>query len=94
MADLVDDIGTQLIDAHNQLASDCFVMICILRGLIPFAWTFFVAQWVERDGFLIPFGTFTGIMAVFSLFIIPIICGGQADADRHCSVRCWKSVSS
>jgi hypothetical protein len=52
-------------------------MICILRGLIPFAWTFFVAQWVEKDGFLIPFGGFTAIMGGFSLLIIPIMCGGK-----------------
>ncbi|KAK4157152.1 hypothetical protein C8A00DRAFT_40385 [Chaetomidium leptoderma] len=66
-----------LIDAYDQLASDCFVMICILRGIIPFAWTFFVAQWVERNGFLVPFGGFTAIMGVFSLLIIPILCGGK-----------------
>ncbi|KAL2152143.1 hypothetical protein VTH82DRAFT_5327 [Thermothelomyces myriococcoides] len=66
-----------LIDAYDQLASDCFVMICILRGAIPFAWTFFVAQWIQRDGFLIPFGGFTAIMGVFSLLVIPIMCGGK-----------------
>jgi hypothetical protein len=67
----------QLIDAYDQLASDCFVMICILRGAIPFAWTFFVAQWIEKDGFLVPFGGFTAIMGVFSLLVIPVICGGK-----------------
>ncbi|KAL2176413.1 major facilitator superfamily domain-containing protein [Thermothelomyces heterothallicus CBS 202.75] len=66
-----------LIDAYDQLASDCFVMICILRGAIPFAWTFFVAQWIQRDGFLIPFGGFTAIMGAFSLLVIPILCGGK-----------------
>jgi hypothetical protein len=67
----------QLIDSYDQLASDCFVMICIFRGLIPFAWTFFVAQWVEKDGFLIPFGGFTAIMGVFALLTIPIIFWGK-----------------
>ncbi|KAK4239378.1 major facilitator superfamily domain-containing protein [Achaetomium macrosporum] len=66
-----------LIDAFDNLASDCFVMICILRGLIPFAWTFFVAQWVERDGFLIPFGGFTAILGGFSLLTIPILLVGK-----------------
>ncbi|KAL2163025.1 hypothetical protein VTH06DRAFT_6861 [Thermothelomyces fergusii] len=66
-----------LIDAYDQLASDCFVMICILRGAIPFAWTFFVAQWIQRDGYIIPFGGFTAIMAAFSLLVIPILCGGK-----------------
>ncbi|KAL2197709.1 major facilitator superfamily domain-containing protein [Corynascus similis CBS 632.67] len=66
-----------LIDAYDQLASDCFVMICILRGAIPFAWTFFVEQWIQRDGFLTPFGGFTAIMGTFSLLVIPILCGGK-----------------
>lgn len=52
-------------------------MVCILRGAIPFAWTFFVAQWIEGQGFLVPFGTFTGIMGFFSLLIIPILFGGK-----------------
>ncbi|KAK0727823.1 major facilitator superfamily domain-containing protein [Lasiosphaeria miniovina] len=66
-----------LIDSYAQLASDCFVMICILRGIIPFAWTFFVSQWVQRDGYLIPFGGFTVIMGVFSLLILPVIWMGK-----------------
>ncbi|AEO62982.1 uncharacterized protein THITE_2038627 [Thermothielavioides terrestris NRRL 8126] len=66
-----------LIDAYEQLASDCFVMICILRGLVPFAWTFFVAQWVARDGFLIPFGGFTAILGGFSLLTLPIMFWGK-----------------
>lgn len=64
-------------DAYAQLASDCFVMVCILRGIIPFAWTFFVSQWIAKDGFLIPFGSFTVIMGVFSLFIVPLIWAGK-----------------
>ncbi|KAK0720099.1 hypothetical protein B0H67DRAFT_446766, partial [Lasiosphaeris hirsuta] len=60
-----------------QLASDCFVMIYILRGIIPFAWTFFVSQWVQRDGYLVPFGRFTVIMGVFSLLTAPLIWTGK-----------------
>lgn len=52
-------------------------MICILRGLVPFGWTFFVAQWVEKDGFLIPFGGFTAILGSFALLIIPVIFWGK-----------------
>ncbi|KAK3308512.1 major facilitator superfamily domain-containing protein [Chaetomium strumarium] len=66
-----------LIDAYDNLASDCFVMICILRGLIPFAWTFFVAQWVERDGYLVPFCGFSGILGGFALLTIPILVVGK-----------------
>ncbi|KAL2017361.1 hypothetical protein VTK56DRAFT_2284 [Thermocarpiscus australiensis] len=61
----------------NYVASDCFVMICILRGLIPFAWTFFVDQWVQRDGYLIPFGGFTAIMGAFSLLVLPVMWMGK-----------------
>ncbi|KAL2257811.1 hypothetical protein VTK26DRAFT_9136 [Humicola hyalothermophila] len=66
-----------LIDAYGQLASDCFVMICILRGLIPFAWTFFVIQWVQSQGYLVPFGVFTAIMGVFSLLSLPVVYWGK-----------------
>ncbi|KAK4211228.1 major facilitator superfamily domain-containing protein [Rhypophila decipiens] len=66
-----------LIDSYAQLASDCFVMTCILRGIIPFAWTFFVDQWIQKDGYLIPFGGFTVIMGVFSLLIVPLIWFGK-----------------
>jgi len=67
----------QLIDSYAQLASDCFVMICILRGLTPFSWTFFVTRWIKRDGYLVPFGGFTVIMAVFSLMLVPLIWTGK-----------------
>lgn len=65
--------SSYLIDSYAQLANDCFVMICILRGIISFAWTFFVSQSVQRDGYLIPLGGFTVIMGVFSLLILPVI---------------------
>lgn len=52
-------------------------MICILRGMIPFAWTFFVAQWILRDGYLVPFGGFTAIMGVFSLLMVPLLFVGK-----------------
>ena len=67
----------QLIDAYAQLASDCFVVICILRGIVPFTWTLFVSEWVQKDGFLIPFGGVTVIMGVFSLIILPLIWMGK-----------------
>ncbi|KAK4451965.1 major facilitator superfamily domain-containing protein [Podospora aff. communis PSN243] len=66
-----------LLDSYAQLASDCFVMVCILRGIIPFAWTFFVSQWIDKDGYLVPFGSFTVIMGVFSLLIVPLIWAGK-----------------
>ncbi|KAK3948422.1 hypothetical protein QBC32DRAFT_245825 [Pseudoneurospora amorphoporcata] len=67
-----------LIDSYANLASDCFVMICILRGLIPFAWTFFVSAWVAKQGYLVVFGGgFTVILGVFSLLLIPVIWYGK-----------------
>ncbi|KAK3685145.1 major facilitator superfamily domain-containing protein [Podospora appendiculata] len=66
-----------LIDSYAQLASDCFVMTCILRGIIPFAWTFFISQWIQSDGFLIPFGGFTVMLGVFSLLTVPLIWTGK-----------------
>lgn len=52
-------------------------MICVFRGAIPFAWTLVAAQWIEKAGYLVPFGGFAGIMAVFSMLIIPVVCGGK-----------------
>ncbi|KAK3326633.1 major facilitator superfamily domain-containing protein [Apodospora peruviana] len=66
-----------LIDSYAQLASDCFVMVCILRGIIPFAWTFFGSQWIQHDGYLIPFGGFTVMMGLFALLIVPLIWTGK-----------------
>ncbi|KAK5654931.1 hypothetical protein OQA88_6687 [Cercophora sp. LCS_1] len=64
---------TYLIDSYSQLATDCLAMVSILRGIVPFAWTFFVVQWVVEDGFLVPFGGVTVIMGVLSLLVVPLI---------------------
>ncbi|KAK3498940.1 uncharacterized protein B0T23DRAFT_328631 [Neurospora hispaniola] len=66
-----------LIDSYANLASDCFVMICISRGLVPFVWTFFVSEWVSKQGYLIPFGGLTAILGVLSLLLIPVIWYGK-----------------
>lgn len=44
---------------------------------MPFIWLLFVIQWIERDGYLVPFGGFTVIMGVFSLLIVPILWAGK-----------------
>ena len=67
----------QLIDSYANLACDCFVMICISRGLVPFVWTFFVSEWVSKQGYLIPFGGLTAILGVLSLLLIPVIWYGK-----------------
>ncbi|KAK1962294.1 major facilitator superfamily transporter [Colletotrichum sublineola] len=66
-----------LIDAYKQLAGDCFVMVTIMRSIIAFAWTFFVAQWVEERGPAEPFGIFGMLMGIFSLLTIPLWLFGK-----------------
>jgi hypothetical protein len=62
----------QLIDSYGHLAADCFVMVTILRSIIAFAWTFFVAEWVEHKGPAEAFGIFGMLMAIFSLLTVPL----------------------
>jgi len=52
-------------------------MIGIMRGVVPFAVTFYVSKWLEKDGYLVPFGSFTVIMAVCSLLMVPLIWAGK-----------------
>ncbi|KAI3557096.1 major facilitator superfamily transporter [Colletotrichum abscissum] len=66
-----------LIDAYQQLAGDCFVMVTIMRAIIAFAWTFFVAHWVEEKGTSEPFGVFGMLMGIFSLLTIPLWLFGK-----------------
>ncbi|KAK1985482.1 major facilitator superfamily transporter [Colletotrichum cereale] len=66
-----------LIDAYKQQAGDCFVMVTIMRAIIAFAWTFFVAHWVEEKGPAEPFGIFGMLMGVFSLLTIPLWMFGK-----------------
>ena len=47
-------------------------MVTILRSIIAFAWTFFVASWVEDRGASEPFGIFGMLMGLFSLLSIPL----------------------
>lgn len=54
------------------MAADCFTIVTILRAVIAFAWTFFVAAWVEDRGAAEPFGIFGMLMGLFSLLTIPL----------------------
>ena len=56
---------------------DCFVMTTIVRAVISFAWTFFVADWVIHDGAALVFGIFGMIMGVFGLLAIPLFLFGK-----------------
>ncbi|KXS99808.1 hypothetical protein AC578_8866 [Pseudocercospora eumusae] len=66
-----------LIDAYHVVAADCFVMTTIMRAVVGFAWTFFVSDWVARDGAALPFGIFGMLMALFSLLTIPLWLFGK-----------------
>lgn len=61
-----------IIESYNAISSDCFVMVTMLRAIISFAWTFFVAQWIEEAGAALPFGIFGMLMAIFALLTIPL----------------------
>ncbi|CCF43117.1 major facilitator superfamily transporter [Colletotrichum higginsianum] len=66
-----------IIDAYQHHASDCFVMVTIMRAIIAFAWTFFVAEWVEKKGTAEPFGIFGMLMGLFSLLTVPLWLYGK-----------------
>ncbi|ETS85883.1 hypothetical protein PFICI_03908 [Pestalotiopsis fici W106-1] len=74
----VPSIGfNYLIDAYSYLAADCFVMVTILRAIIAFAWTFFVSDWIAKDGAAEAFGIFGMLMGVFGLLTIPLWLYGK-----------------
>lgn len=68
---------SQLIDAYTHLAADCFTMVTILRSVIAFAWTFFVATWVQDRGAAEPFGIFGMLMGIFALVTVPLWMFGK-----------------
>ncbi|KAM0365339.1 hypothetical protein ACHAPK_009565 [Fusarium culmorum] len=75
-----------LIDSYHSLAADCFTMVTILRAIIAFAWTFFVADWIHQKGSAEPFGIFGLLMGIFSLLTVPLWLFGKrmriATAER------------
>jgi hypothetical protein len=75
-----------LIDSYHSLAADCFTMVTILRAIIAFAWTFFVADWIHHRGAAEPFGIFGLLMGIFSLMTVPLWMYGKrmriATAER------------
>ncbi|KAI0480320.1 major facilitator superfamily domain-containing protein [Xylariaceae sp. FL0804] len=66
-----------LIEAYEAVSADCFVMTTITRAVVSFAWTYFVAEWVGRDGAAQPFGIFGMLMALFALLTIPLWLYGK-----------------
>ncbi|KAF2025610.1 MFS general substrate transporter [Setomelanomma holmii] len=66
-----------LIEAYSSVAGDCFVAVTSARAVVSFAWTFFVADWVHRDGAAEPFGIFGMLMGIFGLLTIPMLIWGK-----------------
>ncbi|POS68680.1 major facilitator superfamily transporter [Diaporthe helianthi] len=66
-----------LIDSYSHVAGDCFVIVTILRSIISFAWTYFVADWVAQKGPAEPFGIFGMMLGIFSLLTIPLWLFGK-----------------
>lgn len=52
-------------------------MTTISRSVVGFAWTFFVAEWVQTAGAALPFGIFGMLMAIFALLTIPLWVFGK-----------------
>ncbi|KAF4470375.1 HOL1 [Fusarium albosuccineum] len=75
-----------LIDSYHSLAADCFTMVTILRAIIAFAWSYFVADWIHDRGSVEAFGIFGMLMGLFSLLSIPLWVYGKrmriATADK------------
>ena len=70
------------------MSGDCFVMTTIVRGVVAFAWTFFIGEWVQSAGAALPFGIFgmrkneivsqkkkAYVRTVLTLFIVMAIFG-------------------
>lgn len=52
-------------------------MVTILRAVVAFAWTFFVATWVQDRGAAEAFGIFGMLMGLFALVTIPLWLFGK-----------------
>ncbi|CAK1366123.1 putative MFS-type transporter [Cercospora beticola] len=74
----VPSVGfSYLIDSYGPLAADAFVMTTIARGVVSFAYSFFVSNWVMSAGPEIPFGVFGGILGLFTILTVPVWLFGK-----------------
>ncbi|CAG9996026.1 unnamed protein product [Clonostachys byssicola] len=79
-----------LVDSYHSLAADCLTMVTILRAIIAFSWTFFVAHWVEERGAAEPFGIFGMLMGIFGLLTVPLwLFGKRMRIATASSVERW-----
>jgi hypothetical protein len=66
-----------IIESYGSAAGDCFVAVTFVRGIISFAWTFFVGEWVTHSGPAEAFGIFGMLMGLFGLLTIPMLVWGK-----------------
>jgi hypothetical protein len=52
-------------------------MAAVARGIVSFAFTWFISGWVMDQGAAKPFGVFTAIMGVFSLLTVALYFYGK-----------------
>jgi hypothetical protein len=67
-------------------------VVTILRSIIAFAWSFFVAEWVQSRGGAEPFGIFGMLMGIFSILTVPVwIWGKRMRLATAGKVQRWTS---
>ncbi|KAM3417449.1 hypothetical protein BST61_g5695 [Cercospora zeina] len=66
-----------LIDSYGPRAADAFVMTTVSRGVVSFAYSFFVTDWVKSAGPEVPFGIFGGILGLFTVLTVPMWLFGK-----------------
>lgn len=59
------------------MAADCFVIAAILRAVVGFAWSIFVADWIQKTGAAEPLGIFGMLMGLFALLTVPLWLYGK-----------------
>lgn len=65
-----------IIDAHKELSEEAFVAINA-RNLLTFGLTYFVNDWLARDGVLAVFNVLGGVFVAVNLLTIPLWIFGQ-----------------
>ncbi|KUL81459.1 hypothetical protein ZTR_09856 [Talaromyces verruculosus] len=66
-----------IIDTHYDVSGDAFTMAAVARGIVSFAFTWFVSDWVESRGAAEPFEVFTAVMGFFSLMTVGLYFYGK-----------------
>lgn len=68
----------QLLEAYGPIyGACCTLMTTIVRGVIAFAFSFFIVDWVVEKGASLPFGILAMIFGVFCLMTIPLWMFGK-----------------